>query len=385
MLPRSGAILRRRSAKQSNEGITDPHVREYASNIDPNREHTKLITQQARDIKQQYTAYDAHISIDMHEFAGHNLFSGRYRHGLDAMIGGGKNLNIHPLIRNLSENTFVANMGRLLESRGMRWGPYVLGDTSDVEGTPILFEELSTMPASSTNNYGMTQTISILTEVRGQWLADQHFQRRTAASLTMVEAILSTARDNSELVLDTLAAAAEAYINSDDPIVLSDSQPSSNRTFTMVDVRNGSVVDVPVEFRTSTPAVANLTRSRPEAYLIPRNWGAVADRLRILGVEVEELKYEFRGDVEAYNITSSTLDDEITEGIVRNTVTTEPYVKRDLWLPAGSWRVSARQRKAALAFITLEPEGWASFTSFGVLPVGAGYEYPIFREARRTE
>lgn len=321
----------------------------------------------------------------MHEFAGHNLFSGRYRHGLDAMIGGGKNLNIHPLIRNLSENTFVANMGRLLESRGMRWGPYVLGDTSDVEGTPILFEELSTMPASSTNNYGMTQTISILTEVRGQWLADQHFQRRTAASLTMVEAILSTARDNSELVLDTLSAAAEAYINSDDPIVLSDSQPSSNRTFTMVDVRNGSVVEVPVEFRTSTPAVANLTRSRPEAYLIPRNWAAVADRLRILGVEVEEMKFEFRGDVEAYNITSSTLDDEITEGIVRNTVTTEPYVKRDLWLPAGSWRVSARQRKAALAFITLEPEGWASFTSFGVLPVGAGYEYPIFREARRTE
>jgi hypothetical protein len=85
------------------------------------------------------------------------------------MIGGGKNLNIHPTIR---ENTFVANMGKLLESRGMRWGPYVLGDTSDVEGSPILFEELPTMPASGTNSNDMTQTVSILTEVRGRWLAD---------------------------------------------------------------------------------------------------------------------------------------------------------------------------------------------------------------------
>jgi hypothetical protein len=97
---------------------------EFAANIDPNREHTKLVTQHSRDVKQLFSPFDSHISIDMHESAGHNEYSGRYRHGLDAMIGGGKNLNIHPMIRNLSENKFVANMGSLLESRGMRWGPY---------------------------------------------------------------------------------------------------------------------------------------------------------------------------------------------------------------------------------------------------------------------
>jgi hypothetical protein len=358
---------------------------EFASNIDPNREHTKLVTQHSRDVKQLFSSFDSHISIDMHEFAGHNEYSGRYRHGLDAMIGGGKNVNIHPMIRNLSEGMFVANMGRLLESRGMRWGPYVLGDTSDVEGSPILFEELSAMPASGTNSNGMTQTVSILTEVRGQWLADQHFQRRTAASLTMVESILDTARDNAEEVLEVLSVAAEDYTNSDEEIILTDYQPSSNRTFTMVDIHNGSVVEVPIEFKTTTPSIANMTRPRPEAYLIPRNWGAVADRLRIMGVEVEELRYEYRGTVQAYNITSSTLDTEITEGTVRNTVTTESYVKHDLWLPAGSWRVSSRQKNAALAFVTLEPETFASFTYFGILPVGAGYEYPIFREEREAK
>jgi hypothetical protein len=92
----------------------------------------------------------------------------------------------------------------------------------------------------------MTQTISILTEVRGQWLADQHFQHRTAASLTMVESILDTARDSSEEVLEVLNAAAEEFINSDEEIILTDSQPSSNRTLTMVDIRNGSIAEVPV-------------------------------------------------------------------------------------------------------------------------------------------
>jgi hypothetical protein len=92
----------------------------------------------------------------------------------------------------------------------------------------------------------MTQTISILTEVRGQWLADQHYQDRTAASLTMVESILDTARDSSEEVLEVLNAAAEEFINSDEEIILTDSQPSSNRTLTMVDIRNGSIAEVPV-------------------------------------------------------------------------------------------------------------------------------------------
>jgi hypothetical protein len=343
------------------------------------------VTQHSQDAKRLFSTYASHISVDMHEFAGHNIFGGRYRHGLDAMIGGGKNLNIHPMIRNLTEGTFVSNMGSLLESRGMRHGPYVLGDTSDVEGSPILFEELSTLPASSWNSFGLSQSVSIITEVRGQWLADQHFQRRTAASLTMVESILTTARDKAEEVLEVLSAAADDYINSDEEIILTDIQPSSNRTFTMVDVRNGSVVEVPIEFKTTTPSLANMTRPRPEAYLIPRNWGAVAERLRIMGVEVEELKYEYRGTVQAYNITSSTLDTEVTEGTVRNTVTTEPYIKEDLWLPAGSWRVSSRQKNAALAFVTLEPETFASFTYFGILPVGTAYEYPIFREEREAK
>lgn len=41
--------------------------------------------------------------------------------------------------------------------------------------------------------------------------------------------------------------------------------------------------------------------------------------------------------------------------------------------------VSTRQKNAALAFVTLEPEGIDSYVRFNLIPVQTGDEYPIFR------
>lgn len=353
--------------------------RELVSNIDPNRDHPKLLKQQTSDIKQAFNEWDPHVVIDMHEFTAPTIYGGRYRHGADAMIAGTKNLNTRQEIRNLTDGKFRLGIGAALEERGMNWEPYVTGESSDVEA-PIVMEEAITSPTSGRNAMGLNQAVVILAELRGIRLADQHFQRRTAAALTMLESFLNIARQDVDEILETIETAIESFINSDDDIVLSDYQPSENRTFTFVDIRNGSLVQVPIEFQSSTPALANQTRARPEAYLIPRNWIDVAEKLKIMGVELEELKYQHRAPVQAYNITSSQLETEFYEGVVRNHVTTEPFLKKDLVLPAGSWRVSTRQKKAAQAFIALEPEIAESFVSFSIIPVSAGDEYPIFRE-----
>ncbi|KAM5354756.1 hypothetical protein ACJ41O_001403 [Fusarium nematophilum] len=356
--------------------------REFVSNIDPNREHTKLMNRQTRDIKKLIVPFQPHIVVDMHEYAGHNVFAGRYRHGQDAMIASGRNLNTHPAIRNLTETLFSAGVGDALVRRGMRWEPYVLGDTSDVEGTPIVFEEAVTSPTSGRNAFGLTQAVAILCELRGQWLADQHFQRRTASALTMLEGMLDIAAEHHDEVLTTIEDAIEDFIQSDDDIILTDYQESINRTYTLVDIKNGSIVQVPVEFKHSNPAVANLTRSRPEAYLIPRNLAPIAERLSLSGLDVETLQYEYRGTVQGYNVTSAKLEDKFYEGVVRNRVTTEPF-RKELVMPAGSFRVSARQKNAAMAFVTLEPESDVSFVTFGLIHVEEGWEYPIFREVAK--
>ena len=130
----------------------------------------------------------------------------------------------------------------------------------------------------------------------------------------------------------------------------------------------------------ATHAVANLTRSRPTAYIIPRTWSEVAAKLTALGVTVETLTEPFIGIVESRNITSSTLAPTFYEGTNLNTVTTSTGFQRSIALPAGSFRVPTAQKNAALAFVALEPENIDSFVSFNVIPLERGDEYPVFRE-----
>jgi len=89
--------------------------RELASNIDPNRDHPKLLKQQTRDIKRAFNDYDPHVAIDMHEFTAPSVYGGKYRHGADAMIAGGKNLNTRAEIRNLTDGKFRLGIGAALE------------------------------------------------------------------------------------------------------------------------------------------------------------------------------------------------------------------------------------------------------------------------------
>jgi hypothetical protein len=96
-------------------------------------------------------------------------------------------------------------------------------------------------------------------------------------------------------------------------------------------------------------------------------------------LEVETMPEVFHGEIEAYNITSSSLASSYYEGAILNTVTTETLVQ-DVQLPAGSFFVSSAQKNAGLAFVALEPENIDSYVSFGIVPMEVGDIYPIFRK-----
>jgi hypothetical protein len=315
------------------------------------------------------------------EFTASTIYGGGFQHGADALLSGGINPNIHPAIREQLLDVFIPAIGEDLEAYGLRWEPYVTGASNSTPGSRIKFTEAVTEARTGRNALGLTQTISFLLETRGIRLANQHFQRRVATALIKISSILETARDRFNEVKSTVEDARQDFINSNEDIVVTDSYVLENRTFTMINTINGSVVQVPIDFLRTTPSVANLTRARPEAYLIPRTYVDVVERLQILGLEVEKLHYEFNGTVDVLTVETSELDDELYEGHVLNTVTTKAS-RRDIVLPVGSYRVSTRQKNAALAFIALEPENIDSYVTFNIIPVEAGAEYPIFRIPR---
>lgn len=194
----------------------------------------------------------------------------------------------------------------------------------------------------------------------------------------MAMSLLQTAADNAEQVYNTISSSVEDFISSSEDIIVTDYTEISDRTWTMIDVNNGSLVQQPIQFASTTPTTANLTRSRPSAYLIPRAWSDLAARLETYGLEAERLEYEYRGPVQALNITSSVLEEEYYEGVVLAEVTARE-IEKDVVLPAGSFWVSTAQKNAALAFVALEPENIDSFVTYGIITLEEGDEYPIFR------
>jgi hypothetical protein len=311
----------------------------------------------------------------MHEYGAATRYSANYSNAADGMYSAAKNLNIHPSIRELSESLFTPAINASLLSRNLRGEQYMTASRTN----PPRLDEAGTDAKIGRNAMGLTQCVTFLFETRGIGIANQSFARRTLAGLQMILGILETARDSAEEVYSTIEDAIKDVVQSKDDIIVTDYSTYANRTYTMVDRRDGSVVQLPVEFASTTPATANLTRARPEGYVIPRAWADVAERLRVSGVQVETMGEAFKGEVEVYNITSSSLGRQYYEGVVLNTVTTETLTQ-EVSLPAGSFFVSSAQKNAGLAFVTLEPENIDSYVSFGIVPMEVGDLYPVFRK-----
>lgn len=257
----------------------------------------------------------------------------------------------------------------------MRGEPYVTASSSS---NPIQLAEAGSDAKIGRNAMGLAQTVTFLFETRGIAIASQEFKRRTYAGLTMVSSVLQTAADNFDQVYATLENGIQDFIDSEEDIVITDYPALQDRTWTMVDRNTGDVVQLPVQFENNTPATANLTRSRPKAYLIPAAWADLAERLTVSGLDVEKLTDAYTGTVEAYNITSASLSRSYYEGAVLSSVTAEP-VEKNVSLPPGSFLVRTNQRNAGIAFNALEPENIDSYVSFNIVPMETGDEYPVFR------
>ncbi|KAK4621514.1 Carboxypeptidase 2 [Fulvia fulva] len=352
--------------------------RTLATNYDPNRDHTKLARQQTRDIKKTFSRFAPHVAADMHEYTASALYGGSYLPGADALFSAAKNLNIDEGIRRMSEELFAPAIGASVESYGLRWEPYVTGASSNVTNSTITYYEAGSDAKIGRNAMGLSQAIVFLCETRGIGLADQEFPRRVTTGLAMIEGIVQTASDHAYDVIRVVESGIETFVNSTDSIIVTDGTSRTTRQWTFVEYESGNLVQAPVEFYSSTPTTANLTRQRPEAYLIPRAWTDLVDRLKSSGLEVQKLPYSYRDVVEALTITNATLSSQYYEGTVLSSVTTRSdsiYVE----LPAGSFWVTTRQKNAALAFVALEPENIDSYVSFNIIPMEVGDEYPIYR------
>ncbi|MBE3045176.1 hypothetical protein IMZ48_22020 [Candidatus Bathyarchaeota archaeon] len=308
--------------------------------------------------------------LDSHEY-NPTVFLGASEQWIkaqDAQFSAAKNPNIHKEITALSEGLFTNTVFGALESHGLRTGPYFTAATGN--DTLVLVEATSAAEAAE-NSGGLVQALSFLSETRGIGIGDQHFHRRVASGLIVAETTIQLAVDNFDLVYDTVERARKDFTEGIEEIIVVDEPHATDIKMEFIDSRDGSVVAVQAQFMNNTFPDIILTRPRPEAYIFSGAWSDVAVRLRVFGLEVEELSEEYSGTVEALTVETVELAESRHQGVVERTVTTSAHT-REARFPKGAYRVSTRQKNAAFAFVTLEPENLTSYVRYNIIPVEEG-------------
>jgi murein tripeptide amidase MpaA len=104
----------------------------------------------------------------------------------------------------------------------------------------------------------------------------------------------------------------------------------------------------------------------PLGYLIPAAFSATADLLKMHGVEIERTTKPLDQVFETYRFTSAKFAANASEGHVMLTV--EPrLVKEKVFIPAGSYWIPMKQRRARLILSLLEPNAPDSIAAWGLL------------------
>ena len=354
--------------------------REYATGYDSNRDHATLQRQQSRDIKKILSDYNPHMVLDLHEYKPTRYLGleKQWIKSKDAFFSGAKNPNIHEDIIDLSEGLITNTVFAALESYGMRTGPYFT-DPDPAEKLVLLESYTGSEAAGNAkNSAGLLQSLAYLCEIRGIGLADQHFHRRVASGLIVAETLVQLAVDETELIYDTVEGARRDLEDGVDEIVVFDTPRADDVDMEFIQASDGELVDVPVTFMNNSHPHITLTRPRHEAYIFSGGWADVAERLRVYGVEVEELAEEWSGEVQALTIETVELADKRFQGIVESNVTTSAHM-RDVTFPKGAFRVSTKQQRAGYAFVALEPENLTSYVRYNIIFVPEGDEYPVFK------
>ena len=138
-------------------------------------------------------------------------------------------MNIHPSIRQLAESLFRDNIAAAMDERGFTHSPYVVASDPD----NLAYNEFIT-DNDGFDQVGLSQGIAYLSETRGIGIGDQHFRRRAASTLTIIETIVRTAVDNADDVLHIIEDARANYTSSDEEIVVSSYPRQTNITWDFI-------------------------------------------------------------------------------------------------------------------------------------------------------
>jgi hypothetical protein len=355
-------------------------TRPNAQGYDLNRDHMKLDSPEGRSVTRFMTAYDPHVSVDLHTTNGtrhayHLTYSPPLHPATPAAIDAF-----------LRDEWLPAVTERIRARDGWEFYHYgnVMGAPDGDDRAWVTFDH---RPRFGTNYGGVRNRFSILSEA----YAYLTLEERVRATYRFVEEVLDFAAARSERIAAIVAAEdARPLVGERIPVraaPLASTEPVEILMGEVAEERHpltGAVLlrrlDVvrPERMREFIAFEGTAYARVPAAYLLPPELADVADRLDAHGVRTRTLETERRVDAEAFMIDSTSVAEQEFQGRNERTVWGS-WTAGQRTLPAGTIVVPMDQPLARLAVLLLEPRADDGFLNWALLDDFLTGEYPILR------
>jgi hypothetical protein len=337
-----------------------------ADGSDINRDHLLLATPEAQAEAQLERDIAPIVVLDLHEYAVDSaLYIAKFGavQRFDALLQYATTGNVHPFVTKAAQEWFRAPLVAGLNAAGFAsdWYHTVSADPADRKVSMG-----GVGPQIGRNANGLKNAVSLIVETRGGRIGRTDLRRRVQVQVAAVASVLgSAAAHASDLVkLRQFVEREVATGACQGEAILEATQTPSEYALAMLDPQSGAIRRVTVAWDSALELRAVKSRPRPCGYWLAASESDAVRRLRLLGVEVQQLEAagEMRG--ETYRETGRSPVGQGAEASLGLRVQTQPVL---LDIPAASYYVSLEQPLANLAIAALEPESPAGYAAHGVI------------------
>ena len=275
----------------------------------------------------------------------------------------------------MSANLFETNAEKVLDEKGYSHNFYF---TPSEKAGDVVLAKGGNNPRSSSSNYALSNSISMLVETRGIGLGRTSYARRTYCSFLVAKSMLETASANLKEVKKVVRKAIKETVKRKNEIVVTADETLTNYPVKFIDVNTNEAVTLDMKVKDALLPVSTLNRKRPVAYILTPECIIEAGKLEILGIQVTKTLKPLTLSVNSYTISSYEEDKIKWEGIYPVTVQTK-LARVVKTFPAGSFVVKLNQKYANYAVILLEPESENGFVNMAITKTAPGKELPVYR------
>ena len=338
--------------------------RTTATNLNLNRDYTKLDAPETRAIVAALNAWDPELYLDLHVTDG-----GDYQY--DLALGGVGRHGRSPAIADWLDRVLIPKLSADLRADGHVPGPLWIQGLADDRNPARGYVEWPAEVRFSTG-YGDARRIPTL-------LIENHslkpYERRVLSNRVLLESALRalaaqavavrTARKQDRARRDNtfvLAWRSRSEMVEETVLGMSWEIRTSAVTGGTYLAWTGSPTQTRVPVRYADVVASSVTA--PRAYWIPAEWQEVIARVKLHGIRTEHITALREVSVEVCKLENVVLERTPYEGRVQLNAKCRMEQRRQR-MPAGSVRVSTDQSLGALAAVLLEAESFDSYLQWG--------------------